>query len=880
MIPNRFDDAQPLGWAFSLWSLVCIALGGLCIIEASPAALFLMAGLLPLCPTSLSLKKRAFLLVIGLVSWFLGSSSPIVALPLVFLIVGIGNVVLLATCLLLVVLLHPYIQNIRNWDFFRIHPASLSYVLIPSILCCTTLSHQLTKLGALKLLSSAGLVVFFLALASTNFLDAWMLTSDAIRVVVSVSPLFLALALGTRVVQTANKPRFPVYLFAGGITLALLIPQSPIKSIVFDESHGKWETVDASYGPDDFGRSVNYTYSKLYQKSRATLGSASMFDSEDDELPLHDTVFMLKMPTEGLSGPFMDKLASWVIDGGRLLVVADHTDLYNTSSNLNKFLYPNFGVSLAPDAVYDKVGHPNITRSFLGDLLTGRILSDVQEFKWQTGTSLSKVPFGTVELMRYGIGFSEEGDYSRPNRFGFFNSAITNRYLNHSAIVALPVGSGEVLLVLDSTPWSNFSIFDANYIKLFKSVIGVLEKPLTIKAIGYLSLLLFAVLALQLLYKHQLIDQIASLLIGLTIGSLVSIGLSGRTTLAADLDYKVNAYIGSSAKTEILKRLVPVGTNNYSRALSALGKYNLDVALDRTRVPQLASTTSKRLLLIEPDHEQLPNSADLFSYLRRGGDIAILFSSKQASDQVIKDWLESIGIQLATEIANSITSVNTSETGSLVGGKALALLRDIRVTTKAQASSQLKFYESSSMLQSYTARPTQTPRSSGILSLSFMAEQFSDDGMGEIWEGTQYSSIGRLREQQLAYLINPEERPSFFPDDAHLSPGTRQFLDFPSILISENGRTKLSTSLTKSSYSDHTLGSFAVLRDEALTFASNRCPTTGEYTECKNRLIDSLGSEWIVGKKSDRSGNLTAVELIGDKRMSSSNSSWNIVFGR
>ena len=79
------------------------------------------------------------------------------------------------------------------------------------------------------------------------------------------------------------------------------------------------------------------------------------------------------MPSASLSDEFSKRLSLWVNDGGRLLVVADHTDLYDTTQNINRLLTTTFSTKINSDAAYDYEGMPNHPIGFFGNILLGNI---------------------------------------------------------------------------------------------------------------------------------------------------------------------------------------------------------------------------------------------------------------------------------------------------------------------------------------------------------------------------------------------------------------------------------------------------------------------------------------------------------------------------
>ena len=252
---------------------------------------------------------------------------------------------------------------------------------------------------------------------------------------------------------------------------------------------------------------------------------------------------MLKMPVLALSKTFSDRLDAWVRNGGRLMVIADHTDLYNNAQNLNDFL-TGFGVRINSDAVFDPAGFLTKPKTDRIGAVLGRIDAFGQTMPWQTGASLAAMPINTVSLATFGLSFSEPGDYSRDNRFGSLIPRSSLRLMAHSAVTAFAVGKGAVAIVLDSTPWSTFSIFKEQYTHLFKGIIHALSHVAALRVWGWGAVALALITLLAAFTRHHLVILAAAFLLGLTIGSAVQIGVCVVCRTGRRSGFQVKSCIG------------------------------------------------------------------------------------------------------------------------------------------------------------------------------------------------------------------------------------------------------------------------------------------------------------------------------------------------
>jgi hypothetical protein len=522
------------------------------------------------------------------------------------------------------------------------------------------------------------------------------------------------------------------------------------------------------------------------------VGTAATFDTEEATLPdAENAVFVLKMPTTPLSEEFSFRLERWVRSGGRLLVVADHTDLYDTTQNLNAFLSRRFGIRINSDAVFDSRGMPNGPSTEITAAIFGRIDARGQPLPWQTGTSLAAMPANTVQLATFGMSFSEPGDYSRANRFGPFVPRVALRFANHTAIAAFGANRGGVAILLDSTPWSNFSVFKEEYRSLYRGVLWALSNPLALQVWGWSAIGLGLMTLILACWRLPAAMAGGGLMLGLVVGAATQIGGASTHSQIEGRDFGLRVVVGSTAKLEFLKQLVGPGERNFSRIISAMAKYNLEPSASSPGTEITRLSGASKWLLIQPEVRQLPSSDEVISHLHNRGDLTILFAPEQAAQTKLRTWLAELGLYIEEATALAMTEDARPGQEGILNRRGASLMRDMRPMTRALPTSLLKDNQADQFVQSYTARPTSFPRSSGLLNISFSADQFSDAAIGDVWEGIQPASIGILRERQLAATLEGKDLPSPFPEElvspsAGAAPPT-----LSTYLLMEDGKTIL-----------------------------------------------------------------------------------------
>lgn len=876
---SGLHEARPFGRAFALWGLLLTASGALALTDANPIAALASALLLPVAPTRLTWAKRALLALLSIAALVVGPQVMLLGIPLVLAISGLSQPALVSLGLLTsTALCYPLVQSFPLPGPLTIPLASFAFLIaaawIPGIVFFRAISFH-SRL-ALFLLPVG--IALLLDLAAGYWIGPSLFTHPAARFLLALYPAALAGWLSNITTSGTLPIKWAAVPAIAGAAAVALVPGVPISEIVFDEGHGKWETVQSSYGPDDFGRAANYTYSQLFQKAKQLVGKSSILESEENPLPGTDSLLVIKMPAVPLSEAFSAKLAAWVERGGRLLLVADHTDLYDTTQHTNSLLSKHFGVSINADATYDPIGMPTHPTVPVAGGVLGRIDANARQFAWQTGASFERIPPMAIELMTYGPSFAEPGDYSRANRFGPFVPTLTKRFFNHSAVVAIPHGNGAIAVLLDSTPWSNFSIFREQYSQMLRGVVGALEQPRHIFILGGAALLLGILACLVLVLPSRLMMPLLSFVVGGALAAGVSVGSESWSKHHDGRDFGLRVVAGPSARLEFLKQILAPGERNYSRIVSAMGKYGLMplASMPGSEYPVL--NTANRWLIIEPSPSQLPKYQEMLDHLRRGGDLVILFSTEQAIHPAVLSWLNEWGLITQRSIGLSIFDGMKSRSSPFLGGRGPVLGREIRVVTAPKGTALLNSYAADQFLQTYTLRPTKLPRESGLLTIGFSADQFTDDAVGDVWEGIYPSSIGRLRERLLASVILGDDRPGLMPIE--LVRPHRTNVSLPAYLVLENGEKKLAGKFGDDSDDDTTMAYFRALRDQAGDFIAKHCPATGRMTQCSSRLLGDDMVEWLVSWRSTSDGKVLAIELLHEHRMSGLGATWNVLFGK
>jgi len=227
--------------------------------------------------------------------------------------------------------------------------------------------------------------------------------------------------------------------------------------IMFDEYHSSWEKTTQPYTTEWYGEDSGYNYYSLasYMEDYYTV-SRNLHSPLTRELLASCDVLVLKTPTSAYSRDEIDAVCGFVRQGGGLLLVGDHTNVFGTSTYLNP-LAERFGLHFNHDGTYDLLTdglsiyadrsvfpHPTVRR-------LGR-------FMFATSCSLEAPLLSAGAVTGYGIK-SLYLDYSQENFFRTDAPDFDKDYGLLLQQVALQSGRGRVVAFTDSTVWSNFFMF-------------------------------------------------------------------------------------------------------------------------------------------------------------------------------------------------------------------------------------------------------------------------------------------------------------------------------------------------------------------------------------------------------------------------------------
>lgn len=891
--PPAREAAHSREWAVLFWTA---GLAALAIVSQFQASALSFSLLLLVFPDRIGVLRRLGLLALAVFS----SSVGIGLLPIIIALagmllrssVGIISIIRSVALTSLAPLLTPLISNLGDETLWGVSHQSILVWVAPALAGLLAIASREAMASAIKVLVLTAVLVSLLCVASLGGLEASFYTHALFH------PCFALLCLSP-IVLDHRRPREPSQdalsrttgLMVGITSLLLTIflyladDTARIQAVLFDEAHGKWETTTLAFTDDSFGRESLYNYRLLYEHVRKNTGNVGVVEEEAAELP-EGGLLVLKMPVTPYSAEFIEKVWSWINVGGNVLIIADHTNLFNTTTHLNEFLAYRTTIRIAETATFDQAGMP-IREISTGFMSLRPVMFDSQsKIKWQTGTSLSSAEFGLIPLDFGGLAFREPADYSRQNRFGIFRPKIDLPYVPTPNIFTKIYGSGSLTLLMDSTPWSNFSFHEHQFKLLASQVVKTAELRGLIATYSKIIVLTIFFLALGLLNNKKFLQY---LLIGsttalLALGILINLSIP-RHLAAHDLSFGVEIF--NNAKSEYLKQLLQPNESNYAKLLTVFSKYGESPTLSppKSTLRGLFGT-DKAVLLIEPESKDLPSAAQVRAHLRAGGELWLFMDERYAIEKSFIAWLQELGLVLHKRSSIGLMSDSNPD---LLSRELPHLRKTVVPITRARQDSLLQEDISNDLFQTYHL--VDESKKKGRLVLSLVAREFSDVSLGEIWDGQRPSSIAFLRDRQLRAVIKREPA---LPDNTPLRPAIEEMSDIArqaktlKILVVKDGQVAYNDSVEITSRTDAHLPSPAVnlpgylggLYVSAERHVQKFCPPTSmkaqEY-DCPSRLLLNDGVEWVV-HVSKGQGSRGVIELLHERRFSGLASTWNILF--
>ena len=294
-----------------------------------------------------------------------------------------------------------------------------------------------------------------------------------------------------------------LYLIVAVILLpvisSVIWSQDQNKRVGFVNCFSVWAKSEIPYNEEDWTIKANYSYSlfeELISNKYANSKAIYRRDEFKDLGKNFDTLIFMT-PTVPLKNNEKEELYKFLKDGGNVVFIADHTDLFGHARVIND-LIEILGIKVNYDAVFDaknwytKVNFLNIPYF---------------DFRPMTASSISVTSPNYILAWNRNL-VSEKADYTKPNFFGSLTWTAEDGVGDWPIAVISNYGKGSVVLWNDSTMFSNFAIFLPRTVELIEILLdGNKYKYLAYMQKSYFLLLLMFLVLLPFFIKKRIIGH-------------------------------------------------------------------------------------------------------------------------------------------------------------------------------------------------------------------------------------------------------------------------------------------------------------------------------------------------------------------------------------
>lgn len=199
--------------------------------------------------------------------------------------------------------------------------------------------------------------------------------------------------------------------------------------------HGVWAKPSPSYSIKKLNNASCYSYSEF-----VTLLNADTI-SNVNQIKGYNELWIVT-PTKPFCKEELLAIKDWVIKGGNLIVVSDHTDLYGHSRCTDQ-LASIFGCRVHQSATFD-----SRNRVIFNDAYASPV-------NIKTGTNMTGMVFPMIASWLW----EEDTYYANSNFFGPLSPSGDDSYGNKLIVGQIVFGLGQVSFLQDSTIFANFSVY-------------------------------------------------------------------------------------------------------------------------------------------------------------------------------------------------------------------------------------------------------------------------------------------------------------------------------------------------------------------------------------------------------------------------------------
>jgi hypothetical protein len=259
-----------------------------------------------------------------------------------------------------------------------------------------------------------------------------------------------------------------VFLLGTGL---LLDPPGPRKQghVAVVEYHSQWERSDRPYDTEWYGHDSGYNYACIYDYSSRFYEMSRIDEPLTDQALAHIDVLMVKVPTERYTPEEIDAIMHFVQQGGGLMLMGEHTNVFNTGVYLND-IAGRFGFRFRDDCLFDI--DTIFSQLYEPSLVAHPIIQAMGPLDFAVSCSIDPGHSRGQAVIRSTGLKSLPAYYHASNFYPQVEDRADVRYGAFIQCWAVRHGAGRVVAFSDSTIFSNFAAFEPGKAEL---MLGMLE---------------------------------------------------------------------------------------------------------------------------------------------------------------------------------------------------------------------------------------------------------------------------------------------------------------------------------------------------------------------------------------------------------------------
>jgi hypothetical protein len=244
--------------------------------------------------------------------------------------------------------------------------------------------------------------------------------------------------------------------------------------IMVVERHSTWEPTTTPYGTEVYGEAGSYNYAAAFDYCGQYVQMSRLLESDaiSDETLAACDVLVIKTPTSRYDEDEIAAVVRYVARGGALLMIGDHTNVFNMNTCLND-VARRFGFTFRNDLLF-RVGTP-YQQEYRPPVVPSPIVQHVPAMNFAVSCSIDPGrSSGRMVIRSTGL-FSLPPAYQEMN---YHPQAEYRPHMQYGAwcqLWATRYGRGRVLAFADSTLFSNFCVFQPGKIELLRGMLAWLN---------------------------------------------------------------------------------------------------------------------------------------------------------------------------------------------------------------------------------------------------------------------------------------------------------------------------------------------------------------------------------------------------------------------